>query len=101
MRNVVALLAAIVLLAPPSVLAADLDQFWNKVKKSAPSQFDTTPPVICVCKDGGVNQNRAGQLFSFLLGDGSVLVRCEVLFFDPASELLAGAGCNSWELLPK
>ena len=102
-----AALAAIVLLAPPSVLATtDIDQFWNKVQKSAPDNVDFTPPVVCVCKDGSLERNnRAGQLYSNLAGptgSRSVALSCMIPFFDGPSGKLYGVDfCQTWELLPK
>jgi hypothetical protein len=101
-----AVLAAIVLLAPPSVLAADLDQFWSKVKKSAPDDVDLTPPVVCVCKDGSAERNnRAGQLYSNLtgpIGSRSVVVSCLIPLFNGTSgSLYAVDFCVTWDLVPK
>ncbi len=90
---------------PVSVLAAtDLEKFQNTVGKSAPSGGDVTPPVVCVCKDGGSLQNFAGQLIQFTQGfheEGQgVTVYCAIPFFKKGT-VSASAECDSWELLPK
>ena len=48
MRIALALVASLLLLAlsSSSVFATDVEQFWNKVKKSAPANVDMTPPVV-------------------------------------------------------
>lgn len=51
--------------------ASDLSKFESRVGKSAPFDVDVTPPVVCVCKDGGAFQNKAGRLLSVIVDEGT------------------------------
>jgi hypothetical protein len=105
-RIVVALTVATVLFASTTVFATELDQFRNKVEKLAPTGLDLTPPVVCVCKDGGEHHNRTGQLANALEGIvgslASIKVRCRIHIFDTSTgDFHSGDTCETWELLRK
>jgi hypothetical protein len=100
----VAVLAAVVGF-PLVSLASDMDKFGRRVQRSAVPPGDMTPPVVCVCKNGGQFHNMAGALTtepqaqgdSFFMG-----VYCLVYGFSPATGTLnSAANCQTWELMPK
>ena len=99
-------LLVVVLVGLPGLALAstDLEKFEGRVGKSAPSIGDVTPPVVCVCKDGSGNQNRAGQLIQVREPDSGhffVHVVCYVEQFDSAGSFTLAFACPTWELLPK
>ncbi len=62
-------------------------------------------PVLCVCKDGSQNQDRAGVLVQVPqpVNSGTVIVlNGNVLVFDSTTGQRNGAsGCPLWKTLPK
>lgn len=105
-RGLLIVLVVVTVLGLPSVsAAAGIDKFLNVAAKSAPNDFDLTPPFVCLCKDGGQNDNKAGTLRSFFvtsLGVQSIAVTCQVLGFNPSTGAFSTAPfCNTWDLLPK
>lgn len=110
MRALTVLLVSVLLLASSApAFATDLDRFKNKVERSAPDEVVASPPVICVCKDGGSPElhNKAGQLRSFpflgiAAGTVSIWVFCLIPDFSIATgQWATGYYCPVWELLPK
>ena len=108
MRLAFRLLLLLVALLSSRALAlanTDLERFQGRVRKSAPSETVVTPPVVCVCKDGGPHNNLAGQLFQSAVSAGSpgfefVRLTCFLPEFQNGAFFTVSA-CDTWELLPK
>ena len=108
LRSIIVVIAMVAFSVTSAWAASDLDKFRGRVDKSAQDieeTADVTPNVVCVCKDGGQFNNRAGGLRSFVgtaaPGIDVVRVACTVLAFNTSGQVTGQFDCDTWELLPK
>ena len=100
------LLAALLVWPAMALAATDLERFSKAALKHTASEFDPTPPVVCVCQDPGLS-GWAGVLVSGqALEDGStqVFVNCAIRAFATDTgkiQPFSGGFCFTFVLLPK
>ncbi len=89
--------------ASRATASTDMDKFSKRLAKSAVTDA-RKPAVLCVCKDGTANQNRAGTLVQVgQLGPGGAVfgVSCFLPQFDVTGAMNNAFACGGWQLLPK
>ena len=106
-RGCFAMLLAALLVWPAMALAAThLEKFSKAVLKHTASDFDPTPPVVCVCQDPGLT-GWAGVLVSGQSpenGSTQVFVNCAIRAFAPDTGEIRpfnGGFCFTFVVLPK
>ena len=95
--------------AVPNAHAAgtDLSKFESRVGKSASSVFDSTPNVVCVCREATSHNGHAGFLRQTRLVSGpggqiKVHIDCAIVnFFQDSGEVSGIGGCDIFDILPK